>query len=197
MNRRKFLQHSVSYLCLTQLGILAAGCNRHRFVRPAEELDLGSVRELLYSQVHVPARAALVFRDINGWRALSTRCTYIPCDLTYQDPVLLCPCCRSRFDLEGRRLQGALAPDDLPWMEMSYKDGRLYADPGKIVPSTYRFTTPEIEASIKLLRERIKEEGVGDEAKIPETLLGEGDRDSGKMFIEEDPELIHTIDQIR
>jgi hypothetical protein len=99
--------------------------------------------------------------------------------------------------MEGRKLQGSLAPDDLPWMEMYHKDGRLYASAGKVVPSTYRFTTPEIEASIKLLRERIKDEGVGDEAKIPEVLLGEGGRDSGKMFIDEDPELIKSIDEIR
>lgn len=197
MDRRKFIQQSVSVFCLAQFGALLSACNRHRFVRPSEDLDLGSVRELLYSQVHVPARAALVFRDINGWRALSTRCTYIPCDLTYQDPVLLCPCCRSRFDLEGRKLEGSLAPDNLPWMEMFYKDGRLYANPAKIVPATYRFTTPEIEASIKLLRERIKDEGVGDEAKIPEVLLGEGNRDSGKMFLDEDPDLIKSIDEIK
>lgn len=197
MNRRRFIRDAAGYLCLAQLGLFTSSCNRHRFVRPAEELDLGSVRELLYSQVHIPARAALVFRDINGWRALSTRCTYIPCDLTFQEPILLCPCCRSQFDLEGRKLQGSLAPDNLPWMEMYYKEGRLYANPGKVVSATYRFTTPEIETSIKLLRERIKEEGVGDEAKIPEVLLGEGGRDSGKMFIDEDPELIQSIDQIK
>jgi len=82
-------------------------------------------------------------------------------------------------------------------MEISYRDGHLYADPGKIVGASYHFTTPEIENAIRSLRERIKDEGIGDEAKIPDVLLGGGTGEPGQMFLEDDPELIHKLQQIK
>ena len=175
------------------------GCTRHRYVRPAGELDLGSVRELLYSVVHVRSKAMLVFRDTDGWRALSARCTYVGCDLTFQEPILLCPCCKSQFDMTGVPLEGSLATEPLPWVQVSYRkeEGHLYADPGKIVPATTRFTTPEIEEAIRSLRERVKEEGLADEVKVPTLLQGSGDGEPGTMFVDEDPNLLHELDMIK
>lgn len=194
LERRQFL------LTLGALGVGALGlsaCDRHRYIRPAGDLDLGTVRELLYSVVHVRNRAVLVYRGADGWQALSIRCTYDGCDCTYQDPVLLCPCCRSRYDLQGRPLKGQSARHPMPWMSISYKDGHLFADPVKLVNAEYRFTTPEIENAIRSLRERIKDEGIGDEAKIPEILLGSGTGEPGQMFLEDDPELIHKLQMIK
>ena len=179
----------------SMLGLL--GCERHRYIRPAGELLLGSVRELLYSVVHVRSKAILVYRDVDGWRALSTRCTYQGCDLTYQEENLFCPCCRSYFDHEGNLIPGGKAEHPLPWVTMFYKDGSLYANPGKIVPPTYRFSTPEIEEAVRKLRERIKEEGLADEVKIPKILTGAGDGEPGTMFIEEDPNLVHELQMIK
>lgn len=173
------------------------GCERHRYVRPGEELDLGTVRELLYSVVHVRTKSILVFRDADGWRALSTRCSYNGCDLTYQEPILLCPCCRSTFDMDGVPERGGLARRNLPWVKIEYKEGHLFAQPGEIVSSRTRFTTPEIEEAIRKLRERIKQEGVGDEVKIPEVLMGQGSGEGGGMFLEDDPNLIHELDMIK
>jgi nitrite reductase/ring-hydroxylating ferredoxin subunit len=186
------------------LGLLAVaavlpltGCERHRFIRRSEQLDLGTVRDLLYAVVHVRNKSALVYRDEDGWRALSTKCTYNGCDLTYQEPILLCPCCRSEYDLMGHVRPGSKARHDLPWMQISYHDGHLYGDPGKIVSESTHFTTPEIEAAIRKLRERIKEEGVGDEVKIPEILLGNSDGEPGRQFLEDDPELMHKLQMIK
>jgi len=194
ISRRNFLMLSAA-AALLPLGL--AGCERHRYVRPAGELDLGTVRELLYNIVNVRERAVLVYRDADGWRALSTRCTYNGCDCTYQDPILLCPCCRSQFDLEGRPLQGSKAKIPMPWMEIVYRDGHLYADPGKLVPASYRYTTPAIENAITKLRERIKDESISDETKIPEILLGGGTGEPGQMFLEDDPELMHKLQMIK
>ncbi len=196
ISRRDFLRQSTAAAALLAAPALSA-CERHRYIRPPSELDLGSVRELLYSVVHVRPRAALVYRDTDGWRALSTRCTYNGCDCTFQEPILLCPCCRSQFDLEGRVLRGSVAQYPLPWMEISYRDGHLYGNPGKIVEATYRFTDPVIEEAIRKLRERIKDEGIGDEAKIPEILLGGGTGEPGQMFLEDDPELMHKLQMIK
>lgn len=193
ISRRELLKGALYSLPLLYL----PACTRHTYTRPAGELDLGTVKELLYSVVHVRNRAALVYRDINGWRALSTRCTYHGCDLTYQPPVLLCPCCKSRFDLEGRRVADAKAPYDLPWVDVYYRDGHLYAEPAKLREATFRFTTPEIEEAIRRLRQRVKTEGLEDEVKIAQVLQGGGDGEPGRMFIENDPNLIHELDMIK
>ncbi len=179
------------------LFVSVSACERHRYIRPAGELDLGTVRELLYSVVHVPRKSALVYRDEDGWRALSTRCTYNGCDLTYQVPILLCPCCRSEFDLTGHALKGGKATHDLPWMEITYREGHLFADPGHMVAETNHFSTPEIEAAIHSLRERIKDEVITDQVKIPEVLMGHADGEPGRQFLEDDPELIHQLQMIK
>lgn len=202
LSRRQFLAYTA--LCSLPLLFGTTGCERHRYIRPSGELDLGTVRELLYGIVHVRPKAALVFRDMDGWRVLSTRCSYNGCDTTYQssptntqEQILLCPCCRSMFDTQGRPLPGSIAKHNLPWMKIAYRDGHLFADPGELVPASYRFTTPEIEEAIRKLRERIKQEGVGDEVKIPEVLMGKSDGEPGGMFLEDDPNLIHELDMIK
>ena len=188
---------------LRNLAVLGAGtlmssaCTRHRYIRPAQELDLGPIKELLYQQVHRPAQAALVFRDIDGWSVLSLRCTYRGCDLTYQEPVLLCPCCRTRFTMAGMPHKGWPATVPLPWIDVYSRDGHLYANPGKKRPQAYRFTTQEIEEAIQELRARIKEEGLSDEIEIPSVLMGQGDGEVGNMFLENDPNLFFDLEMVR
>ena len=80
---------------------------------------------------------------------------------------------------------------------MSYKDGHLFADPGKIVDIQTHFTTAEIEEAVHALRQRYKEESISDEVHIPQFLQGNGDGEPGKMFTEEDPNMIHELDMIR
>lgn len=182
---------------LVPLAASIVSCARHRYNRPAGELNLGTVRELLYSQVHLRSQAVLVLRDTDGWSALSTRCSYEGCDLTFQEPVLLCPCCHTRFNLDGTPQPGWPATRPLPWIEVYYREGRLYADPGKVKPASYRFTTPEIEEAVRKLKERVKEEGLIDEVKVPGVLKGEGDREYGQMFIEDDPNAIEELKMIK
>jgi nitrite reductase/ring-hydroxylating ferredoxin subunit len=173
------------------------GCERHRYIRPEAELDLGAVKELLYSMTHVPIKSILVYRDVDGWSALSTRCTYDGCDMTFQEPVLLCPCCRSRFTLDGIPYEGVTATRTLPWVDVYYREGHLYANPGKIKEKKWRFTTPEIEEAIRKLRKEVKREDLDDEVKIPNLLQGEGDKEVGMMFLEEDPNLVQELDMIK
>lgn len=205
VTRRDFLRSGLAAgaaLASTAPMFSLLGCERHRYVRPAGLLDLGPVSELLYTKAHVRSKAVMVFRDADGWRALSTRCTYIGCDLTPQDmthekPVLFCPCCRSYYDEFGRVFKDMYATIDLPWCQMSYKDGHLFADPGKIVDIQTHFTTAEIEEAVHALRQRYKEESISDEVHIPQFLQGNGDGEPGKMFTEEDPNMIHELDMIR
>jgi len=182
----------IAFILILGCTLMLLGCERHRYDRTSEqsevELDLGPVKDLLYTETHIPSKSVLLFRDINGWSALSTRCSYHGCDLTHQEPVLLCPCCSTPFDLNGVPYSGYTATHNLPWMEVSYKAGHLYAHPGKEVSKTWRFTTPEIEESVRKLKIQVREEGVSDNIKIPKSLLGErGLDDEGQMFVEEQP----------
>ena len=190
-SRRSFILGSVSSLAL-----FLASCDRHKYIRSKAqvglELDLGSVKSLLFSIVHVPLKSTLVFRDLDGWRALSTRCTYEGCDLTFQDQqqVLFCPCCKSAFETSGKPFEGSSAKSSLPWMEIFYKEGHLYARPDKVVDEKYRFTTPKIEEAVKKLRLQVRDEKVADGTKIPESLLGSKDSDDeGLMFLDKPPEV--------
>lgn len=202
IDRRKFIRSLGSLVCLGSLGVLNISCERHRYIRPAEELDLGPVKDLLYDVSNQRNTSTIVFRDINGWSALSTRCTYRGCDLTYQQPVvgtplLLCPCCRTRFRMTGEPYEGWPATRALPWFAVSYRDGHLYADTSKHVSAKTRFTTKEIEEAIRELRRRIKDKEISDDVVIPEVLMGKGDRELGGMFLDDDPNLIHELDMIK
>jgi nitrite reductase/ring-hydroxylating ferredoxin subunit len=190
--RRTFLLGLSGFATLLFLG----GCERHNYDRSnaqaGVELDLGTVKSVLYTLVHIPLKSVLVFRDMYGWRALSTRCTYEGCDLTLQDQqqVLFCPCCKSAYNVEGRPFEGSKATTSLPWMEIFYKEGHLYAKPDKIVNEKYRFNDPKIEAAVRKLRMQVRDEKVSDGTKIPESLLGSRDPDDeGLMFLEKPPEL--------
>jgi len=186
-SRRIFIVGGIS-----SLGFLA--CERSAYRREEEQknvaLDLGPVRNLLYTQIHIPIKAILLFRDIDGWSAISTRCTYNGCDLTFQEPTLFCPCCKSSFSLDGDPYSGDYATIPLPWIEVGYKEGHLYAYPGKVVSKKKRFTTPEIESAIRKLKLQIRDPSVSSEARIPEAVLGgTGEEDEGPMFIDGAPPL--------
>lgn len=194
ITRRKAIQHILTGISAS---VLFGACERNRYIRPASDIDLGPVAELLYSRVHRPIKAVLINRNADGWSALSTRCTYDGCDLTFQEPVLLCPCCRSRYTLDGIPYEGVKASRNLPWIEMSYKDGHLYANPGVLKDKNWKFTTPPIEQAIVKLRKRIKDEGLKDEVEIPQILHGKGDGEFGMMFLEDDPNMIHQLEMIK
>lgn len=199
LTRRQLLTSAgvaASGIVLASAGLLT-GCERHRFERPCEELDLGPVEQLLYRRVHLRKPAVLVNRDIDGWSVLSTRCTYIQCDLTFQEPQLLCPCCKSRYDLDGLPYAGWPATVPLPWCDVYHRDGHLFANPCKHRSPSWRFTTPEIEEAIRELRKRIKTEGLGDEVKVPEILLGNSDNEPGGQFLEDDPNVMHDLEMLK
>lgn len=181
-SRRLFILGGIS-----SVGLLA--CDRSVYRREEEqknqELDLGPVKNLLYTQIHIPVKSVLLFRDIDGWSALSARCTYHGCDLTFQEPVLLCPCCKSTFSLDGQPHADGVATVPLPWIEVGYKDGHLYAYPGKVVSKSKRFTTPDIEAAVRKLKLQVRDPSISSEAKIPESLLGARDpEEDGPMFLD-------------
>ncbi len=170
IDRRHFVLSSAA-LFFSLAGF--AACKEDEYVRPWGDLDLGDLKTLFFERVYVKSRAVRVFRDEKGWRALSTRCSNDGCELAFAEDKFTCSCCKSIFDGEGRVLEGP-AKKSLPWMKIRYAEGHLYGNPGEPVDASYRYTTPEIEEGIRLLRERIKKENVPDRERLPRLLL-EGD----------------------
>lgn len=193
--RRRALLSGIAALGASSL--LLSGCERHRYIPAKKDLDLGPVSELLYRQVYRRNAGVILFRNADGWRGLSARCSYRGCDLTLQEPVLLCPCCKTRFGMDGVPYKGWPATRPLPWVKLFYKDGHLYANAGIPVSPDWHFTTPEIEEAIAKLRKRIKEEKLRDEVEIPQVLRGKGDGEFGMMFLEEDPNLVDDLKMIK
>ena len=147
-SRRSFLRFG-----LAAGGLLLAACHKN-YNRKAAVHRLGPVKDLLSAKQHNSAKRLLVIRDGGGWAALSTSCTYDGCDLTFQDSTLLCPCCRSLYDHMGIVMQGP-ASANLSWYEISYSEGNLFADSGKPVDASSRFTNPQLEAALKKLQEKL------------------------------------------
>lgn len=186
ISRRCFIGISCStlYMGSSLVAISSLLSCRQSYTRVASEINLGEVRDLLYSQQLVRERDILVNRDPLGWSAMSTQCTVEGCALSYQDERFLCVCCGSIFDHSGSVKKGP-AEIPLPYYELKYLEGNLIANSGKIVPSSYRFMSPQIKEAIARLEERIKKEGTRAGTQIPEILLGKGDRtETGPMFEE-------------
>ena len=151
-SRRGFLRLGVAAAAGT---FVLAACHRG-YQRKPELVNLGPVKDLLSATQHIASKKVLVFRDDNGWAALGTSCSHDGCDLTFQDDTLLCPCCRSLYRHTGEVLRGP-AKQNMVWYEISYSDGNLLADTGKQVDAKTRFTTPQLEAALKKLREKLQE----------------------------------------
>jgi len=108
LSRRSF--NRLSTLFLASLTLPSLACKRLErqegpFQRKAMVFRLGESADFLYKKVFVTDKKFLVHRLEKGWGAVSTRCTHLGCDLSYQDKYLLCPCCGSAFDHFGKLLR--------------------------------------------------------------------------------------------
>ncbi len=179
MNRREALK----FVFLIPTSIFF-GCERS-YERESGTFELGKVEDLLLPHQMIQNRSFLVYLDDGGWSALNTRCTYDGCGLSFRKDHLSCSCCRSVFQMDGRVEKGP-AENPLTWHEISFEGGKLFADAGKPVEATYRFTNPGIEKAVARLRELVKEEGTNKPVVIPDVLLGDGGEPNSHM-IDEDP----------
>jgi len=81
-----------------------------------------------------------LIRDDRGWYALLGRCTHLSCRPAL-DPVsrlLVCPCHGSRFDLQGRVVNGP-AERSLQRLELARgADGQIWVDTRKETGGSFR-----------------------------------------------------------
>jgi Rieske Fe-S protein len=92
--------------------LLAAAAGLFRYLTP--RLPVGGRVLLTVRQSEVPMNSALVFRQEriallrqgDDFYALSLVCTHLGCAVTVTADGLVCPCHGSRFDRQGRVVQG-------------------------------------------------------------------------------------------
>jgi cytochrome b6-f complex iron-sulfur subunit len=82
-----------------------------------------------------------VYRDHEGFKAVSAICTHLGCILEKSLDGFQCPCHGSCYSDEGAVLSGP-APRDLAWYRISRDpQNRIVINPGKIVPPGEKFLT--------------------------------------------------------
>jgi cytochrome b6-f complex iron-sulfur subunit len=123
INRRSFLSLASLGSFLAALGTAAAGILRlpspSVLPGPLRRLKLGPPEQYSPGSETAFAEENLVlFRDDEGFYAISTTCTHLGCAVARSANGFACPCHGSRFDNKGNVVAGP-APRPLPWLEVS------------------------------------------------------------------------------
>jgi cytochrome b6-f complex iron-sulfur subunit len=123
INRRSFLSLASMMSFFAAVGTAAAGIFRlpdpavlpgpvRRFkLGPPEQFSVGT--ETAFAEQNL-----VLFRDNDGFYAISSTCTHLGCTVARSKEGFACPCHGSRFDRKGDVIGGP-APRALPWLEVS------------------------------------------------------------------------------
>jgi nitrite reductase/ring-hydroxylating ferredoxin subunit len=107
------------------------GPPRKRDIGPADRFAQGAL-------VLVEDAKVFVKRDAEGIRAMSAVCTHLGCTVRHDDQGLVCPCHGSRYDEEGRVVDGP-APAPLAFLSVERNArGHLVVDLGRPVAADLR-----------------------------------------------------------
>ncbi len=123
IDRRGFLSFASIGTFLAALGTAAAGIfrlpNPAVLPGPVRRFKLGAPEQFdLGSQTAFAEQNLVLFRDEEGFYAISSTCTHLGCTVAHSKDGFACPCHGSRFDRNGR-VVGGPAPRPLPWLEVS------------------------------------------------------------------------------
>ncbi len=104
------------------------------FPEPSRRYKIGLANDFRVGEVRRPeGRNVFIFHRPEGFVAISAVCTHLGCIVNQAPPGFVCPCHGSRFDPNGKVLQGP-APSPLPWYEISLApDGQLQVDESRTV----------------------------------------------------------------
>lgn len=144
VERRDFLGLAALWSFITTGLVMAAGALRlpmpSVFPETGSKFRIGPPdRFPLGSATRIEGRNVLILRDREGVRALSLVCTHLGCIVQRQENGnFTCPCHGSRFDAEGRVVQGP-APSRLRYLEVSRApSGDLVVDQDRQVDPSRR-----------------------------------------------------------
>lgn len=144
VSRRSFLSLASLGSLVAALGTAAAGIlrlpNPAVLPGPARRFKLGSPEQFAAgSETAFPEQNLVLFRDNDGFYAISTTCTHLGCAVARSREGFACPCHGSRFDSRGE-VVGGPAPRPLPWLEVGRAaNGDLIVNADIEVPQGSRY----------------------------------------------------------
>ncbi len=144
VERRKFLSLAAVGSCLGAWTAAVVGAlrlpipsvypeanPRFRIGRP-DRYSLGSA-------TRIAGRNVWIFRDQEGFYAISAVCPHLGCIVDRGEDRFICPCHGSEFDAQGE-VQSGPSPGPLPWLEISlHASGDLLVDADARVPLGSRY----------------------------------------------------------
>lgn len=143
--RRDFLGLAALWSAAAAMGTALAGVMRLPkpavLPGPLRVYRLGDPAEFAVGSVtSVESGGFFLFRDPQGFRAISSTCTHLGCIVAHvQDGGFTCPCHGSRFGEDGS-VVGGPAPSALPWLQITLSpDGQLQVNAESQVPKGTRF----------------------------------------------------------
>jgi cytochrome b6-f complex iron-sulfur subunit len=138
--RRDFLANAAYWATAGTVGFAALGMARMPVpgVLPGQSaaIKIGSPAEYPISPepIRVPGQNLFLLHDESGFAVVSAVCTHLGCIVAQGPEGFECPCHGSRFNRDGRVVQGP-APSPLFWFDLSLApDGQIVVDTRKTVP---------------------------------------------------------------
>lgn len=144
LNRRSFLSLTSLGSFFVALGTAAAGMlrlpNPAVLPGPVRRSKIGPPEQFAPgSETAFAEQNFVLFRDNEGFYAISNTCTHLGCTVTRLQDGFACPCHGSRFDNKGGVIGGP-APRPLPWLEVSRAaNGDLIVNADNEVPEGTRY----------------------------------------------------------
>jgi cytochrome b6-f complex iron-sulfur subunit len=108
---------------------------------PLRVFKLGDPGQFAVGSVtRVEAGNFFLFREEQGFHAISSVCTHLGCIVAHNEQEgFACPCHGSRFSVDGT-VVGGPAPAALPWLEIALSpDGQLQVNAESSIPKGARF----------------------------------------------------------
>jgi Rieske Fe-S protein len=123
VSRRSFLSLAALGSFFAAIGTAVAGMlrlpNPSVLPGPIRRFKLGAPEQFAAgTETPFTAENLVLFRDDQGFYAISTTCTHLGCTVARSKEGFACPCHGSRFDQRGN-VVGGPAPRPLPWLEVS------------------------------------------------------------------------------
>jgi cytochrome b6-f complex iron-sulfur subunit len=138
LSRRRFLKKA-AWISALGAGILALVSALRSIIPPTSrsgrKFTIGRLYDYpLNTYTRVDRHKIFVWRDHEGVRVLSAKCTHLGCIVNVTEQGFLCPCHGSRFDATGQALSGP-APKPLPCFKVALApDGQLEVDRHRRIP---------------------------------------------------------------
>jgi nitrite reductase/ring-hydroxylating ferredoxin subunit len=106
---------------------------------PSRRTTIGSPDEFPPGAVtFLPEQRCFIFHGADGFYAVSSICTHLGCNVNHVSTGFACPCHGSRFDGNGRVVQGP-APAPLAWYSLALSPrGELVLDLDRTVGPDFR-----------------------------------------------------------